>query len=96
MWKSYRVLQPVISEIAQENLDLGYHSLVQGKQTPLTIQPLKNANIMEVTFQHENLQKISPVLAHLAQPYINYGNSYKNIRVNQRIEFTTEQVSQLR
>ncbi len=94
--KSYSVLQPLLSEIAQQHPDLGYHRLTKGNQAPLTIKPLKRAKIMEVTLEHESPKKISLVLDHLAQSYLLYGKNQENIRAKQGMDFITAQVSQLR
>ncbi|MGF1477903.1 MAG: GumC family protein [Cyanophyceae cyanobacterium] len=87
------VLEPIAEQIAQQYPGTTYKKIVGA---PLRITQVKDTKILQVTYQDEDPEKVEYVLEQIAQGYLNYSLSERQIEINQGIEFVEELLPGLR
>ncbi|ACK72677.1 capsular exopolysaccharide family [Gloeothece citriformis PCC 7424] len=96
--RSPKVLNPIFQKISPRYPDLDYKGLAQKDPTqeqPFKITRLENTNILEVTYEDENPQKIRFVLQNLADAYLKHGLELRESELKRGIEFVNQQLPKL-
>lgn len=91
---SASVLLPILEEIAIKYPDI-YEDINLENLDNLTIKPLENTKIVEVTFKNKNPEKIKYVLDKIANTYLANNLEANKNNINEGLKFVRTQVPQL-
>ncbi|NES82047.1 MAG: polysaccharide biosynthesis tyrosine autokinase [Moorea sp. SIO2B7] len=91
--RSYKVLKPIIKEIYPKYPEITYKNLIDSGK--ITIGQHKDTKIIEVSYEDSEPEKIQFILNHLAQGYLKYSLGEQKSKLNQKIKFVREELSQL-
>lgn len=89
--KSPRILEPIVQTLKPTYPELTYDALSFG----LVVKPLPNSEILSVSFEDGNRQKVKDVLRLISQAYLKYSLEERLADVQQGIEFVDAQLPQL-
>jgi capsular exopolysaccharide synthesis family protein len=91
--KSPKLLSPIVKQLQPRYPDITYNSILSN----LTIKSVeKNSNVLEVTYQSSDAEKVRVVLNLLAKAYLNYSLEERQRDIQQGIKFVDEQLPKLR
>jgi succinoglycan biosynthesis transport protein ExoP len=90
--KSPRLLNPIVQALQPTYPEITYDSLSKG----LVVTPLPNSEILGVTFEDGNREKVKAVLDLVSQAYLKYSLEERLADVRQGMEFVDQQLPQIR
>lgn len=91
---SASVLSPILEEVALKYPDI-YKDINLEKLDNLTIKPLEDTKIVEVTFKNKDPEKIKYVLDQIADTYLANNLAENKNNINEGLKFVRNQVPQL-
>jgi polysaccharide biosynthesis transport protein len=91
---SSSVLSPILEEVAVKYPDI-YEDINLENLDNLTIKPLENTKIVEVTFKNKDPKKIKYVLEKIANNYLANNLEENKNNINEGLKFVRNQVPQL-
>ncbi|MBW4538724.1 MAG: polysaccharide biosynthesis tyrosine autokinase [Myxacorys chilensis ATA2-1-KO14] len=89
--KSPNLLEPVVQTLKPKYPDLTYDRL----SSSLEATQLPNSEVLRVSFQDSNREKVREVLTLVSQAYLNYSLEERLVDVRQGIEFVDQQIPKL-
>jgi len=89
---SPKLLDPIVKELKLKYKDITYDELAAN----LKVSPLPSSEILSVSYQDKNPEKVKDILKLTSEAYVSYSLEERLSDVKQGIEFVDDQVSQLR
>lgn len=89
--KSPRLLDPIVRSLKKRYPDITYDQLSQG----LVVTPVPKSEILNISFEDENREKVKDVLKLVSQAYLKYSLEERLADVQQGIEFVDSQLPAL-
>lgn len=89
--KSPKILSPIVDELKVKYPDITYDELLVN----LVLTPVPSSEILTVTYQSKNPEKVKAVLTQVSEAYLAYSLEERLADVRQGIEFVDAQLPQL-
>jgi capsular exopolysaccharide synthesis family protein len=95
--KSAKVINPVLEDIQSRYPDVTYSQLVSNNNEPgkLSIERLKNTQILTVSYDSSDPEEIEYVLTQIAKGYLDYSLSGQQFSTQQGLQFVQQQLPEV-